>query len=648
MASFTFIIFFTGEQAEIITKDNVTEQTKGIVKELENSTNLFLDKYEDSIDLLAESQQAIRYGQLVNESGSIEERSIADRELQIIFNRYTDIYKDAVSVYYVSPSNQMKMVPAIQLPSNYQPVNESWYQSAVNSKTAIWSLPYKNSAGAYVVTISKALYSGKELIGVVGADIHLTSLTNRMNDLNIGYNGYPIILAENGDAMVHPKLKGKNLKKDALFKEVLEGKSESGIVEDPSNKQLFVYNTVTRTNWIIGAMYKESELISLSNSIKKILLVTAIAVLFLVMIAIIILSSKITRPLEKLNQSVSEVAKGNLHTKVEVKGKDEVAQLGSNLNFMIDNMRNIILVVADSAHNVKESVDQLKLSALESAASSQETFSAMNEIALGAERSAKEADSADKQSIQLGQVINEITDKAETMSSLAEEASLANQAGASQIKSLYQSNETSQAFIDATQDVIADLAGKLQHMEQVVQTITDLSSQTNLLALNASIEAARAGEHGKGFSVVAQEVRKLAEQSKQSALGIQEMIEDIQLGSNRAIEQMSQTKYNFSRQTEVVQHTREIFKQNYSLMNQIKQAVSSVTADIQHMADTKEDVLMMISEMAEVSRQAAAVSTEVRNHTDEQVKRVESVTESADQLTNLNDELLQSIRRFKV
>jgi methyl-accepting chemotaxis protein len=645
--SFGFIILFTGWKAEQATRNNVTEQTQGIVKELKNSTELFLQKYEESVQLLSESQQVIEYGTAATENSSPWERQTADRNLQQILNRYTEMYKDALHVYMALPDQSFKMVPAANIPENYNPSSEEWFQSASKSKKeAVWSRPYKNATGAYVITVSKAVYSGSELIGVIGVDINLTSLTNRINDLNIGYNGYPLIIAKNGDAIVHPGEKGKNVTADPFMKAILNGKKENGSVTDKDRKRLFVYSTINRTEWKIGAVYNEDELLSLSKQMSWIILVTAVSVLFVSITVIIYISGRITQPLQKLNQSVREVAKGNLHTRAEVRGSDEVAELGSNLNDMIESMRMIIKVVSDSAQNVRTSIDDLQLTADESTASSQEAFSAINEIAAGAIRSANESQSADSQSIELGSIITIISKKAEIMSTLAEEATRANLIGVSQIQTLDQSNDRSKTFIDATEQVIADLAGKIGEIEQIVDTITDFSGQTNLLALNASIEAARAGEQGRGFSVVANEVRHLAEQSNQAAKKIHEMISDVQSGSERLMDQMSRTKENFTTQSEVVKQTKNIFQDNSTLMSRIKEAITTVYKDIKQLTETKAGVLASISDMATLSQQTAAACKEIRNHTNKQLESAESVSTAAEQLNELNHELLQSIRRF--
>nr|WP_238942013.1 methyl-accepting chemotaxis protein [Bacillus sp. REN10] len=645
--SFAFMIVFTGAKVEEKTKKNVLAQTKGIVKELEHSSQQFLQKYDESLQLLSESQQVKVYGQSIN--ASAEKKGLAERELQEMFNQYTRLYKDVLNVYFATPNKQFKIVPATQLNNSYDPTAQSWFQSAVKEKkSAVWSQPYENETGHYVITVSKAIYSGKNLIGVVGADINLTSLTNHINDLDIGYEGYPVIMAESGDAIVHPTEKGKKLTGQLLFKRAMTNKGDNGIALDQGEKHLFVYQRVNDTNWTVGAVFNEEALISVSKEIRTILFLTALSILVVMVSVIYYLSAKITKPIEQLNRSVSEVAKGHLHTKVEIKGRDEVAQLGCNFNHMMDSMRNIIKVVSQSAKNVKESVHELQTTTQLSAASSERTVYAINEIVVESASSANKAKSAKELSTDLSEIINAVSEKTEKMATFAVDADRANQRGVHHIDSLQQSNDLSQQFIDSTEEVIIELGTEIQQIEKIIYTITDISAQTNMLALNASIEAARAGTYGQGFSVVAQEVRKLAEQSSQAAQEIQEMIEMILQGSNKAVSHIVQTKKNFTEQTKAVKQTNQIFENNSILMKDMKELIHSLHLDMRQVGVRKDELLDLSSYMAALSEQTAVACDKVNNHTEEQLHTVQSVKISIDRLNELNRELQQSIQRFRV
>ncbi|WP_046180631.1 methyl-accepting chemotaxis protein [Domibacillus tundrae] len=525
ISAFAFIIFFTGLKTEQRIEKNMAVQTEGFVKELNNSAAAFLQKYEDSIQLLSESAQVIQYAN--STQAAVRPDSESDRQQQAVFNRYTDIYKDVLSVYYVSADGAFKMTPATVLPDDFNPLETPSYQQAIESDQPVWSEPYESKTGDYVITVSKAIMNGGEVLGVIGTDINLTSMTNWMNELNIGYGGYPVVLSNEGKAIIHPSEKGKDVSKDPIMTAVLSGE-KNGIIETDSG--LTVYNTIAQTGWKIGAVYEKKNLFGVSNDMKKILAITALSVLVIVMVVMFLLTSSIIRPIQKLKASVKQVADGNLQTHVHVSGNDEVAELGRNFNEMVMKMRSIVEVTDEAAKNVRESIQHLNIAVQEINESGTMAVAALDELTDGTERSANGSKKAADRSKELGTLISSISEEADSMAQLAHAAATAADTGTKHVSAVAKSMNTSAGRMDVAMTAIRTLAEDIARIESIVHVIEDISAQTNLLALNASIEAARAGEQGKGFAVVAQEVRKLAEQSNKAAGEIHKKIAAVQAG----------------------------------------------------------------------------------------------------------------------
>lgn len=642
VCAFVFIILFSGFKTEQRIEKDTAGQTEGFVKELNNSAVAFLQKYEESIQLLSESAQVIDYA---NAAAGDVPGGEADRQLQAVFNRYTDIYKDALSVYYVSAGGTFKMAPATALPEGFNPVEDPSYQEAAESEEPVWSEPYESETGDYVITVSKAIKSGSDVLGVLGADINLTSMTNRMNALNIGYDGYPIVLSNEGKAIIHPTQKGKDISEDAVLSAVLSGE-KSGLIE--TDTVLTVYDTAAQTGWKIGAVYEKQNLFGVSDDLKKILAITALSVLFIVMAVVFVLTSTITKPIQKLKASVKQVADGNLQTHVHVSGKDEVAVLGRNFNDMIVKMRSIVEVTEDAAKNVRESIHHLNTAVLEINESGTMAVASLDELTEGTERSADSSRVAAERSKELGFLISSMSDEADSMATLAREASTAADKGTTHVSAVAESMSASAGRMQAAMKAIRDLAEDIGRIESIVHVIEDISAQTNLLALNASIEAARAGDHGKGFAVVAQEVRKLAEQSNKAAGEIHKKIAAIQVGSNHAIETVSEAGTHISAQTEAVRETENVFANQEEVMIKMDQAIAQMVGSIHTANKEKDAVVQTADSIAEEARLSAASCEEVQDRTRTQLSSIEGVAAASEQLASLNEELIQAIRQFHI
>jgi methyl-accepting chemotaxis protein len=468
--------------------------------------------------------------------------------------------------------------------------------------------------------------------------------------VNLGYEGYPVMLSANGLGIIHPDKKGEDLSAEPFAKKTLSSTNDSGVVPFKQDGEdfLFIYEKVPSTGWIIGAIYDQSVIAKASNDIIYSLLLTGLITLLIVIVLLFFISARFSKPILHIRDVVSEVAAGRLDIRANVKTKDEIGELGEQLNLMISKLHNILQVVQQSVMNVRESAEGLSAVAEETNASGEQVALAANEIAVGATRSAEEADSANKRSNELSIQINQAADQTHEMSKVASLAEEMNKNGLTQMVKLQDFHQSSSSSISSMQEVINGLGDKVQTIETVMSTITEISNQTNLLALNASIEAARAGEHGKGFAVVADEVRKLAEQSVQATNEVKKTIQLIQEGSRSAITEMSKTNEIFTQQSEVVNETSEIFAQISSFVSQMQVSIISIVKEIEEVSSSKDDVVRVIQEMAAMSEETAAAAEEVSASTDEQLRAVNTVSESAEHLTRLGEQLQEAVDRFKV
>lgn len=642
--------YISNSQTKKQIERDVVNLTEGMVGQMNHSLELFLGKYSSSIQQMAHTANVNEYMQTSDENPEFA-KSHDWKELEEEFLNYIGQFDDVNYLYVASPHNHWKIVPHVELPADYDTTTRGWFVEAVeNAEQIIWSEPYVDSiTNEYIVTASYGIKKGSEVIGVIGADIQLTDIASMVNGMKISHNGYPFVFSKEGTAIVHPTQRGENLMELPFIKDMYTGKNSGAIKYEFENEdRLLIYDTVPGTSWKVGTAYSYKDLMASAYKIQTQLLIISLVALAAALVITYYAASNITRPLLKLKGFVNQVAEGDLRGKASISSKDEVGELGHHLNEMVDRMKQLLAIVHTSVSNVKESAENLSAVSEESNASSEEVASAIDEIAAGASQSATEAETAQQVSNTLSGQINHVYHQTTEITALAEKANEINESGMEQVKQLKGSFNLSKQFLDSMQGVINDLGAKVKQIEKVISTITDISSQTNLLALNASIEAARAGEHGKGFAVVAEEVRKLAEQTVSATNEIKETISSIQTGALLAIDSMDKTKENFNQQSKVVLGTEETFQTISNVVEDLQQFILRTHHEIDQIATNKNKVIDRIQSMAAMSEQAAASCEEVNASTKEQLHTLMAVTEAAERLTELSNELEKSVNRFRI
>lgn len=628
--------------------DNVIVQSKGLTEEMRNSIELFTEGYAKNLQHMALSKPVKEYINNVMDEGKSAEST---KDLENEFLNYLNLNENITSIYAASETKQLKMVPEPELAEDFDPTTRDWYKTAASQpEKVIWTEPYEDPATKeHVVTLSYAIKEGANVIGVLGVDISLEQLTNMIQSTDVSYNGYPFIFSKDGASIVHPEYRNQNMLEFPYIKAIYDSEQQAGNknYEHNGEGKMLVYDTVSSTSWKVGIAYSDRDLMETAASLQRTIIIISCIALLISIITIYFIANSMAKPLIQLKNGLNEFAKGNLNIQTNITSKDEIGEVSRHFNQMVAQMKELLTTINHSVGSIKESAESLSAVSEETNASSEEMAAAINEIATGASRSAEEAESAHQLSNQLSTRINEISEHTASMKNLSEKADEINQSGLVQIKNLRESFAVSKEFIASTENVVNELEEKIKKIETVMTTISDISTQTNLLSLNASIEAARAGEHGKGFAVVAEEVRKLAEQSVAATGEVQSTISDIQSGAALAVDSMGKTKENFNSQTNVVEHTETAFISISDLVEDMKDSILFINQEMDEISKDKEDVVLSIQSMAAMSEQAAASCEEVSASTDEQVHAIQSVALSAEQLTELSNDLSDVVSKFE-
>lgn len=651
LISFLTAIFLTDMLVKKQTENNVEKVAEVNIELLDEMISTFLKTHEESLNQLARNKNIEELSYALHSSN----KELASK-LEIDFlqesKEFMKQYPSTTTVTIGSANKQYKNYPVKKYDSTYDVTTRPWYTNAVKNKDKVSITdPYVDArTNENVITLSKSLKYGDQTTAVLSIDISLDNILNLVHDNEMAFKGEPFIINNEGLAIAHPTRQGENISDLPIIQKILKSEqTKDSIYYDLDNeKKMLCYKKIGNTDWITGISYEEKEMFELANNVRNYLLIIAGIILVITIVAIGFMSLAITRPINHLKAGVEKITNGDLTVQVDVRSKDETGQLGQLFNNMVHQLRAIISTVNQSANNVLSSSENLSAVSEETQASSEQIATAITEIATGASHSAEDADKANQLSMLLGNDIQRVSEKTNEMSALTQETNTLNTKGLHQIKELQNTNEVTNSFVNSMGSVITELNEKIATIEKVMETITAISSQTNLLALNASIEAARAGEHGKGFSVVANEVKKLAEQSVLATEDVKKIVHDIQDSSKKAVDEMDQTGKTFNKQATVIQDTNDVFIQISSFIQSMVKSIDSVSEDIKKVSSNKDHVLNSIQVMASLAQQTAAACEEVNASADEQARSIYTVAEDATKLTTLSYELQQAVKHFKI
>lgn len=635
------------------TQEVLLDQAEVAVYEMGQSIEGFLNQYERALYLISNDQAVTDYIQTQDGSSDVNALEL-EEGIDKTLGNYLTHFPEAGLTYFGFANGFTKFLPEVDLDiADRDSTKRPWYIAAVEQPDqVVWTNPYVDLAsGNYVITGSKAINESGYIVGVIGVDISLANMTGRMAESDFGFDGYSFLFDSEGGPIVHPNLNptDEQLADLSYVTNMFNDKplSSSGSYQENGEKMIGVFTTLD-SGWKVGAAYNEKSIsASMQNTRNMIFIIFTIGEITMALFLWWIISN-LMRPLGKIRRAMNNMANGDLTAYADVKEKDEFGQLADYFNSMIDKVRGVVAIVSDSINNVRHSAEGLSASVEETNAVSEQMASSIQDIALGASKSATDSEDVIVTVNDLGGQIIVIQDKAGVMTGIASDAEEINKEGSMQIDELKGAFDEWKLNLGTMAETVGELETKVGAIGVVMKTITEVSAQTNLLALNASIEAARAGEHGKGFAVVAEEVRKLAEQSARATEEVQATVLELQEGSRQVSNQMRETGDTFNNQELVVNKTQETFAGISALMNTLEQSINSVFDEVNTVVKHKETVMYTIEAMAATAEESAAASEQINASTDDQLNAIRAVANEADTLSRLSDDLHQAIGHFKI
>lgn len=517
----------------------------------------------------------------------------------------------------------------------------------------------------YALSALRVLKSmtSQESVGILVIDVKLETIENVLNDINLGLGSEIHLISPDGKDLyyVQEEQKGESVKKNvesqkvnltdkSFFSKLFNSKEVSGSLIDTYNGKSYLttYSKLGKTGYILVGMLPTSELLSAAKDIKT---TTFILVVIAAAFAIILgfyMALGMGRTINRIIAVAGVAASGDLTVNPTSSRNDELGILTNSIADMIAKVRELIGKAGLISKKVDSSAEVVSSTLQQVTYVSNEISRAIQEISLGASAQAEDAEKGSSMIGQLANKIQAVSENSIAIDTFSKDTLNLTQKGMLSVKGL---NDKSIETTKITRDLIADIQQLDTHSKsigKIIKVINSIADQTNLLALNATIEAARAGEAGRGFAVVADEVKKLAEQSMKATKEISIIVKSTQSQTAQASIKASLSEEIIKQQNIAVLDTSKVFENIANSMDQLVDKVALIITNVSEMNKDKELTIEAIQSISSVSQQTAASSQEVTASTEEQLSSIEELSGYAQQLKEAASSLNATINMFKV
>lgn len=530
--------------------------------------------------------------------------------------------------------------------------DREYVKEALSGKESVSEVIVSRTTGNNGISIAYPLKDGGTVVGTLVGSINFNTISNYVSNIKIGETGYAFITDKNGLYVSHPD-KDKILKENVIdelknmISQVKIGQPLDGFYSDNNVKKYVVLQCADK--WVVGVTADYSDYMSPAINIRNYtIIIISIAIIAAMVCAYLYSTKGIVNPINMLEKLMKRAGEGDLTVKFNINRSDEIAELGSAFNNMIGHQDEIVRNVLNASEQLTAASEEMASSSEEISATTEEISASINQVAQDAEHQNESIIDISEVLVQLSSLVQLAQNRAKATSENAANTMNVAELGREKVEKTVHAMNVISSGSDETAKALESLNGLSAKVDGIVSVINGIAEQTNLLALNASIEAARAGEHGKGFSVVAEEVRTLSEETngraKEIALLVNEMIKQTQ----NAVSSMGKAKAEVDNGVKIVSETDKAF---LDIMNAIENIVKHINEILDITGDevaSSDKVVKLINEIATITESNTAHSENVSAATEEQANAVNNFTATAQETSAMAEELTKLVERFTI
>lgn len=620
---------------------------KNNLKQLNAATNLNIGEKVNnqvtqninSMDLVARSADILAMDEFQQERAL---RKLAENKFKAVYF----VAADGTMLFTTDPAQK-----------DVNASDKQWFQEAIKGTQYISDATLDDKARQPIIYISvPVLDQYQKPAAVIGATMELTYVQDLVKNVKVGEAGIAYVVDRKGIVLAHPEYKEKVLKfynaaenNIVGAKNIVDGVSGATIYRDDKNLEVYgSYNKIGDTGWGIITELPVAEAMKPIQRATSSLTVMSTIAFILAVLGSLVIAFFITRPLKNMARVAIEVKNGDLSKRIKVTSKDEIGDLQVAFNQMTDSLSGILSEVSAAVEEITGMSNRLSEGAQISSAATEEITAIVEGVAEGAQNQINSVNTTAMITKEMTDSVVETANRTQTVASAANQAADVAKEGSVNINIINEKIVGMKDNVVNSAKLVEKLGKKSAEVTGIVKVIRDIAGKTNMLALNAAIEAARAGDAGKGFAVVANEIRSLAEQTREASKNIETLLVEIQKETDYTVIAMNQGLIEVEAGTEAISATYSTFNRIIDEINVVAGDINQVSQSVLELKQGNERISDSIDEVNEIAETTSLGTQSVLASTEEQASSIQEISGLATGLSDMAVNLKNLISRFKV